>query len=70
MRVFKGDTVRTSTGYTGEITEIWGIARTFCRIRQECGRTVPVMEKDVTEILQRADQRKEMKSGKKKGHAS
>lgn len=58
MIVLKGDIVRTSYDATGEVTEIWGVARTFLRIRLPKGRTALVFETDITEILERPKQQK------------
>jgi hypothetical protein len=51
MIVFKGDRVRTASGETGEVTETWGISRTFIRLlRDSDGKIVPMFEADVVEV--------------------
>lgn len=51
MIVFKGDRVRMASGDTGEVIEIWGIARTFIRLLRDSDRKlVPFMEADVVEV--------------------
>lgn len=53
MIVLKGDIVRTSCGLTGEVTEVWGLATTFLRLKMENGKTKPIFESEVAEILKR-----------------
>lgn len=53
MLVLKGDTVRTSCGLSGEITDTWGLARTWAKLRQEDGNLAFILRTDVTEILKR-----------------
>lgn len=62
MAIFKGDIVRTSSGVTGEVVETWGIARAFLRLKLEDGSTLPVFEREVTEIVERPKQAKQRKS--------
>ncbi|MGG1673294.1 hypothetical protein ACIFOE_22185 [Paenibacillus sp. NRS-1783] len=52
MIVLKGDTVRTSSGITGEVMDVWGIARTLLRLQTDAGIQY-VFEDVVTEILKR-----------------
>ncbi|GIO33098.1 hypothetical protein J2TS6_42390 [Paenibacillus albilobatus] len=51
--VQKGDIVRTSSGETGEVKEIWGLARSFIRLKLEDGKTKPFFETEVVEIVMR-----------------
>lgn len=53
MLVFKGDTVRTSCGLSGEVLEIWGVARPWAKLRQEGGEVAYILRTDVTEIIKR-----------------
>lgn len=57
MIVLKGDFVRTSSGETGEVTEVWGLARTFLRLKKEDGKHIPIFESDVLEIIKRPKQK-------------
>ncbi|NQX67954.1 hypothetical protein HQN90_17675 [Paenibacillus alba] len=51
MYIFKGDRVRLVSGKTGEVTETWGIARTFIRLLCDSdGKTIPVFATDVVEV--------------------
>jgi preprotein translocase subunit YajC len=65
MSVLKGDRVRTKSGVTGEVVEIWGIARTLLRV-QTSSEKFPaiVFEHDVDAILERA---KEVKKRRGRG---
>ncbi|RXZ84617.1 hypothetical protein EBB07_00955 [Paenibacillaceae bacterium] len=62
--VLKGDIVRTKSGMTGEIVEVWGIARTFFRFRPEEGKSVPIMEKDISEIVERPVKRSKSRAAR------
>lgn len=53
MIVLKGDTVRMTCGMEGEVTEVWGVAKTHLRLRLASGRSVPVFESDVASIVRR-----------------
>lgn len=53
LLVLKGDTVRTSTGLSGEITDIWGIARPWAKLLQDDGELAYILRTDVTEIVKR-----------------
>ncbi|WP_379136050.1 hypothetical protein [Paenibacillus sp. sgz500958] len=53
MLVLKGDIVRTSSGLSGEITDTWGIARPWAKLRQEDGELAFILRTDVTEIIKR-----------------
>ncbi|KKO51983.1 hypothetical protein [Paenibacillus sp. DMB20] len=53
MSVLKGDIVRTNSGETGEVTDVWGLASTFLRLKKEDGKTKPIFESDVIEIIKR-----------------
>ena len=52
MIVLKGDVVRTSSDVTGEVTEVWGIARTFLRIQTDY-RKIIIFESEVEEVVKR-----------------
>ncbi|MEC0107242.1 MULTISPECIES: hypothetical protein [Paenibacillus] len=52
MIVLKGDTVRTKSGEVGEVTEVWGAARTSLRLVTE-GGNVLTFETEVVEIIKR-----------------
>ncbi|MEK4141125.1 hypothetical protein NST48_09235 [Paenibacillus sp. FSL M7-0547] len=58
MLVLKGDVVRTSSGLSGEITDIWGIARPWAKLRQEDGQSAFILRTDVTEIVKRPPPKK------------
>lgn len=53
MILFKGDTVRTSFGEIGEIVDIWGVARTFLRIKPEAGGKAIIRFDTQVELLKR-----------------
>lgn len=53
LLVLKGDIVRTSYGLSGEVIDIWGIARPWAKLRQENGNLAFILRTDVTEILKR-----------------
>ncbi|MNW66187.1 hypothetical protein D3C74_446340 [compost metagenome] len=61
LHLGKGDIVRTSSGITGEVVELWGIARSFVRIMPECGKSIPMFARDVVEVVKRAKSEKEAK---------
>ncbi|MDP4095447.1 hypothetical protein OIN60_01400 [Paenibacillus sp. P96] len=52
MIVLKGDIVRTSSGVTGEVTDVWGVARAWLRIQSGVGIHY-ALETDVAEIVKR-----------------
>lgn len=54
LLVLKGDTVRTSCGLSGEITDIWGVARPWAKLRQDNGELAFILRTDVTEIVKRS----------------
>ncbi|GGF77459.1 hypothetical protein GCM10010912_23160 [Paenibacillus albidus] len=58
MLVLKGDVVRTSSGLSGEVMEVWGIARLWARLRQDDGQTAFILRTDVTEIVKRLPAKK------------
>ncbi|WP_375104922.1 hypothetical protein ACDZ28_13515 [Paenibacillus sp. RS8] len=58
LLVLKGDTVRTSSGLSGEITDIWGIARPWAKLRQDGGKLAFILRTDVTEIIKRPPAKK------------
>lgn len=53
MATFKGDVVRTRAGDAGEVIDVWGIAHTFIRIRREDGKSLPMLESEVVEVIKR-----------------
>lgn len=53
MLVLKGDTVRTSCGLSGEVLDIWGVARPWAKLRQENGSMAFILRTDVIEIIKR-----------------
>ncbi|MGF6356137.1 preprotein translocase subunit YajC [Paenibacillus sp. 4624] len=53
MIVLKGDTVKLSSGEVGEVTEVWGAARTSIRILPKDSKPILAFESDVTEIVKR-----------------
>lgn len=53
MIILKGDIVRTSSGMVGEVIEVWGLARTFLKIKPDSGRKKIVFETDVSELIKR-----------------
>lgn len=53
MWIFKGDKLRTTSGMIGEVTDTWGVAHTFYQIVLDSGRSLPIMHKDVAEIVKR-----------------
>lgn len=61
LHLGKGDIVRTSTGITGEVIELWGIARSFIRLKPEDGKSIPMFARDVIEVIKRAKPEKEVK---------
>lgn len=63
LHIGKGDIVRTSSGVIGEVIDLWGIARSFVRIKPEDGKSIPMFERDVVEVIKRA---KPEKGGKKR----
>jgi hypothetical protein len=38
MILFKGDTVKLKSGENAEVLDIWGIARTWCKLRTSDGK--------------------------------
>lgn len=63
LHLGKGDIVRTSSGVIGEVIDLWGIARSFIRVKPENGKSIPMFERDVVEVIKRA---KPEKRGKKR----
>ncbi|MFX3635425.1 MAG: hypothetical protein ACE3L7_04000 [Candidatus Pristimantibacillus sp.] len=60
MNVQKGDRVRVASGHIGEVIEIWGKAHLFIRLKRDLdGRTIPMFESDIKEILQRVPEKKQ-----------
>jgi len=55
LTALMGDYVRTSSGVVGEITKVWGVARTFFTLQLDCGKSVTVMEDDALEIVRRGN---------------
>lgn len=53
MLVLKGDIVRTGSGLSGEITEIWGVARPWAKLKQGDGKSAFILRTDVTEVIKR-----------------
>lgn len=53
LLVLKGDTVRTSCGLTGEVLDIWGVARPWAKLKQESGELAFILRTDIAEILKR-----------------
>jgi len=51
--ILKGDVVRLKYGETGEVIEVWGLARTFAKVRTK-DRILLIMESDVAEVIRRA----------------
>lgn len=62
LRVMKGDVVRTSSGITGEVLDIWGLARPWAKLRQEDGSLEFILRTDVTEIIKRPPVKKGKRS--------
>ncbi|SIQ05681.1 hypothetical protein SAMN05880570_0479 [Paenibacillus sp. RU4T] len=60
MIVLKGDIVETNQGQTGEVVEVWGVARTLLRLRTSLGNSI-VFEDDVARIIRRPQGRAESK---------
>lgn len=58
LLVLKGDTVRTSCGLSGEVLEIWGIARPWAKLRKENGDLTFILRTNVTEIIKRPPAKK------------
>jgi hypothetical protein len=52
MNFLKGDVVRLKSGETGEVIEVWGLARTFARVRTK-DWILLVMEDDIAEVVRR-----------------
>lgn len=52
MIVLKGDTVKLKTGEVGDVTEIWGKARTSIRLETNAG-SVLTFETEVEEVIKR-----------------
>jgi preprotein translocase subunit YajC len=52
MTLLKGDVVRLRSGVVGEVTEVWGLARTHARI-QSNGRILLITDADVADVVQR-----------------
>ncbi|MEK5278610.1 hypothetical protein NSS82_10190 [Paenibacillus sp. FSL H7-0735] len=53
LLVLKGDTVRTSCGLSGEVLDIWGVARPWAKLRKEDGELAFFLRTDVIEVLKR-----------------
>lgn len=53
MIVLKGDTVRTNCGQSGEVLDIWGIARPWAKLRKDNGELAFILRTDVTEVIKR-----------------
>lgn len=53
IHVLKGDTVRTSCGLSGEVLDIWGVARPWAKLRKENGELAFFLRTEVTEVIKR-----------------
>lgn len=53
MICLKGDQVRTKAGEIGEVVEIWGVARTWYKLRTADGKIVYAMTEHIESILKR-----------------
>ena len=53
MIVLKGDTVELVSGETAEVIEIWGIARTWYKLRTSDGKTCFGMDNKIESIIRR-----------------
>ncbi|ANY70435.1 hypothetical protein BBD42_31010 [Paenibacillus sp. BIHB 4019] len=47
--ILKGDVVRTACGSVGEVTEIWGHARTLFKLQPDTGKPLIFFESAVVE---------------------
>lgn len=54
----KGDIVKTKSGDTGEVMDIWGVARVWLKIKTDDGRLLYLMSDQVESIIKREQGRK------------
>ena len=67
LLILKGDKVRIESGETGEVIDLWGIARKFVSIKQDSdGRTVPMVESKIIEVIYRAPEKRRSNRGKRR----
>lgn len=58
MFCLRGDTVRTKSGVIGQVVDVWGVARTWVKIKTDDGQTLYLMTDQVDSIIQRDRGRK------------
>ncbi len=63
--ILKGDRVQMVDGSTGEIVELWGVARLFARIKRDSdGKTTPVMASHIVSF-QRPEPKLKLRGGER-----
>lgn len=58
MICFKGDEVKLRSGETGEVLDIWGVARTWHKIQTSDERIVFAMTENIESIVKRHTDKK------------
>ena len=53
MIVLKGDKIKLKTGETAEVLDIWGIARTWCKLKTSDGKISLAMAEEIESIISR-----------------
>jgi hypothetical protein len=57
MICFKGDEVKLRSGETGEVLDIWGVARTWHKIQISEGRIIFAMTENIESIVKRHNEK-------------
>ncbi|GED33997.1 hypothetical protein P9G84_22525 [Brevibacillus centrosporus] len=57
MICLKGDEVKMKSGEIGVVTETWGLARDWCKLKKDDGSTIITMTEDIESIIKRNRQR-------------
>ncbi|MFI8712006.1 hypothetical protein [Brevibacillus brevis] len=53
MLCMKGDEVKMKSGEIGTVTDTWGIARDWCKVKANDGQIIITMTENIESILKR-----------------
>lgn len=58
MILFVGDEVRLKTGETGDVIEIWGVARTWHKVRTSDNKIIYTMSDGIESVIKRFNKKR------------
>jgi len=58
MLCLRGDTIKTRSGVIGQVVDVWGVARTWVKIKTDDGQNLYIIADQIESIIQRDKGRK------------